>query len=219
MFAVMHMGMMRADCIFTGWAGSRSPIEAVFASANIRNSVFRNMDLAVEVVDISFGGLTVLSDVLLANVSLQHGQVVSTTMNDYHVLGLGTGLLGYDDMAYYADFDAHYDVSVTNTPSSQRGMFGAEWHVEHSALIDCIPEAVSEAISARTLAPTPARADTIGTGLSVCVLGMPKINITEDHVLPPELYPKPVVGKVGRMLKKDDAWFKQMQQVCLLASL
>ena len=209
--------MMRADCIFTDWAGSRSPIQALFTSANIRNSVFRNMDLTVEIVDISFGGFTVLNGVLLANVSLQHGQVVSTTMNDYEMMGSSPDSLELVGMTYYADFDADYDVLVTNAPSHQRSMFGAGWYVEHSAMTDCIPEAVHEAMSARTTVPIPAHR--IGEGVSVCVLDMPNINITEEHVLPLEPYPKSVVRTVGSMLKQDDAWFKQMQQVRLLASV
>ena len=207
---------MCADCIFTDWAGSTSPIRAGPASANVRNSVFRNMHLAVEIVDISFGGLTMLDDVMLANVSLEHGQVVSTTMNDYEALRVPSSL-AYLGMMYYADFDAEYDVLVTNAPSHQRGMFGAEWYVEHSAMIDCIPETVQEAISALATAPIPAQTNV--ADVPDCVLGMPKINITEDHVLPLELYPKSVVRKVGTMLKEDDAWFKQMQQVCLVGSM
>ena len=65
---------MGADCIFTDWAGVLSPITLKFQSvATIRNSVFRNMHLNYEIVDVSFAGIVNFRNVLLANVTLERG--------------------------------------------------------------------------------------------------------------------------------------------------
>lgn len=103
---------MCADCIFTDWAGTSSPITlSGQSSTHLRNTTFQNMRLAVELADVSGGSAARFSNVSLTNVTLERGAVVSTTNNDYT-----TG----DDcyLVYYADDDAAYDVAATPAPMS-----------------------------------------------------------------------------------------------------
>ena len=121
-----------ADCIFTDWAGNASPLGLFYSSiANVVDTVFRNMWLHVELADVSFGGVAHFENATLANVSLSHGKIVSTSNNDY------TEAVGFM-MEYYAEDDADFDVEFTPVPLNQRGMFGEEFRVGNQTMSDCV---------------------------------------------------------------------------------
>lgn len=123
---------MHADCIFTDWTGLGSPLSIHFQSvANVENTLFRSMRLSVEVVDVSYQGAVRLANARFADVTLQHGRVVSTTANDYQQAD-GHFLL------YYADDDAAYDVPLTPVPPQQRSPHGEEFWVEEAVMSDCL---------------------------------------------------------------------------------
>ena len=119
---------MGADCIFTDWAGAGSPV-GVFAGslANVVDTAFRNVWLAVELVDVSDHGIVRLQNVSLTNVTLTRGNVVTTTGNNY-----------FDDIRYYASDDENYDVELTPVAVGQRGMFGEEFVIEEQFMSDCV---------------------------------------------------------------------------------
>ena len=123
---------MHADCIFTDWAGFNSPLTIKFQSVvSVRNTTFRNMNLHVEIADVSFEGIVHFVDVRFANVTLQHGAVVSTTLNDYHQA------IGFY-VTYYADDDADYDVLVSKVPAGDRGVFQEDFVVANDTMSDCL---------------------------------------------------------------------------------
>eukprot|EP00892_Ulva_mutabilis_P004140 jgi/Ulvmu1/2098/UM125_0001.1 len=120
------------DCIFTDWAGSTSIITLKFQSiCNVRNTVFRNMHLQVEIADVSFAGIVRFENVSLANVTLEHGAVVSTTLNDY-----GPAVGSY--LTYYAEDDEDFDVEIQPVPPSERGVFGEEFVIVEQTMSDCV---------------------------------------------------------------------------------
>lgn len=99
--------------------------------ANIRNTLFRNMLLAVELVDVSNSGTARFENVLLSNVTLRRGAVVSTTFNDYQpVFGYYT--------RYYAADDENYDVEVVPVPMDERDAFGEDFRIDYDIISDCI---------------------------------------------------------------------------------
>ena len=95
------------------------------------NSVFRNMWLAVEIADVSYGSTARFQNVLFANVTLDRGRVVSTTTNDYDYSS-------FDGLEYYATDDAAYDVDVAKVPPEERGVWGADYVIEDDLLSDCM---------------------------------------------------------------------------------
>lgn len=134
--------------MFTDWEGYQSPIAAVYHSVvTVRNTVFRNMRLPVEIADVSFDGTVRFDNVSLANVALQHGAVVSTSLNDYRAVGGGLdggncpdAGAGMHTVRYYADDDdgPAYDVALTAVAPGEGGAFGAESVIVHAAMSDCI---------------------------------------------------------------------------------
>ena len=119
-----------AECIFTDWSGRGSPLKSTLLSVtHIRNSVFRRMHLGVELVDVSEGGIVRFSGVSLANVTLVHGAVVSTTTNDYSF---------HDDVFYLASDDEEYDVVLVPVPPSAKGTFGEDFVIENETMSDCL---------------------------------------------------------------------------------
>ena len=123
---------MHADCIFTDWTGFGSPISVRFQSiANIERTTFRNVDLAVEIADVSGEGAVRFADARFANVTLQHGKVVSTTANDYQQAQ------GYC-LLYYAEDDAAYDVDLEPVPPEERGPLGEEFRIAEAVMSDCV---------------------------------------------------------------------------------
>eukprot|EP00892_Ulva_mutabilis_P004162 jgi/Ulvmu1/2117/UM127_0002.1 len=145
------------DCIFTDWAGFTSPITLKFQSiCNVRNTVFRNMHLAVEIADVSFGGTVRFENVLLANVTLARGAVVSTTLNDYQQA------VGFY-LTYYAEDDEDFDVEIQPVPPSERGVFGEEFVIVEQTMSDClyVSAAVGTVLPACPQSSLKARNDTI----------------------------------------------------------
>ena len=123
---------MRADSVFTDWGGFQAPLSIGYAGlANIQNSVFRNMHLFSEIVDVSFGGAVRFENVSLANVTLEHNAVVSTSGNDYNTNAPCS--LVYDA---YDDFG--YDVQVAAVPEGRRGEFGEEYRIVEDVMSDCL---------------------------------------------------------------------------------
>eukprot|EP00892_Ulva_mutabilis_P010359 jgi/Ulvmu1/7696/UM038_0128.1 len=120
------------DSVLSDWSGFLSPVRVTAGSvANVRNTVFRNMHLAVEIADVSFIGAVRFENASFANVTLQHGAVVSTTVNDYKEVAPDYGL------HYYAEDDAAYDVDVRPLAPGEAGVFGAEFGVDKDVLGDC----------------------------------------------------------------------------------
>lgn len=127
-----HYLSPHADCIFTDWTGLGSPLSIHYQSvANIENTVFRNMRLAVEVADVSYAGAVRLANARFANVTLLYDRVVSTTANDYQQAE-GHFLL------YYADDDAAYDVPLAPVPELQRSAHGESYMVQDAVMSDCV---------------------------------------------------------------------------------
>lgn len=125
-------GMWHAECIFTDWDGSESPLVCNHESVmHVRNSVFRNMNLNVEVVDVSRAGIVRFEGVLLTNVTLEHGAVVSTTANDYTT---------FAPVFYTASDDEgeDYDVAVVSVSLGERSVFGEEFAVDSATMSDCL---------------------------------------------------------------------------------
>eukprot|EP00892_Ulva_mutabilis_P000954 jgi/Ulvmu1/1085/UM106_0001.1 len=120
------------ECVFTDWAGFHSPFTVKFQShGNIRNSVFRNMHLEVEIADVSFEGIVRFENVSLANVTLNRGAVVSTTLNDYQQP------VGFY-LTYYAEDDEDFDVEIQPVPPSERGVFGEEFVIVEQTMSNCL---------------------------------------------------------------------------------
>ena len=123
---------VHADCIFTDWAGFHSPLTIKFQSVmSVRNTIFRNMNLHVEIADVSFEGIVHFEDVRFANVTLEHGAVVSTTLNDYQQA------IGFY-VNYYADDDAEFDVQVSPVLPSEQGVFAEDFVVVNDTMSDCV---------------------------------------------------------------------------------
>ena len=125
------MPRTHADGIFTDWGGVHAPLSIIGALANLQNTMFRNMHLHSEVVDVSFGGGVRFDNVSLANVALEHGAVVSTSANDY------TPSLPCDFL-YDAFDDLGYDVHVMAVPEEQQGVFGEEFRILEGVMSDCL---------------------------------------------------------------------------------
>eukprot|EP00892_Ulva_mutabilis_P006269 jgi/Ulvmu1/4013/UM188_0003.1 len=125
-----QVAMYVDDCIFSDWSGSEPPLASIKTVTRVRNSIFRNMHLHVELVDVSFGGIVRLENVALANVSLVHGAVVSTTANDY-LDGLGI-------VIYTPSDDEDYDVELTLVQPSQRSPLGKDFMIENATMSDCM---------------------------------------------------------------------------------
>ena len=89
------------------------------------------MWLHVELADVSFGGLVHFENAELANVSLSHGKIVSTSENDVIEQS-------YDTPFYYAEDDAEYDVDFVPVPIADRGIFGEEFRIGDQIMSDCL---------------------------------------------------------------------------------
>eukprot|EP00892_Ulva_mutabilis_P000987 jgi/Ulvmu1/1088/UM106_0004.1 len=120
------------DCVFTDWVGFRSPFVIKYQSViHIHNTVLRNFNLVNEIADVSFDGIVHFSNVSLANVTLQRGAVVSTTLNDYE------RAIGYS-LTYYADDDDAYDVPIKPVPAGEASMWGEEFVIADASMGDCV---------------------------------------------------------------------------------
>ena len=123
---------MHADCIFTDWTGFRSPLMIQWRSVfHVRDTVFFNISLDVEVADVSFEGIVHFENVSFSHVALAHGNVVSTTLNDYQ-LAIGFAV------TYYSDDDANYDVPLEPVRPGQHGLFGEEFVIPNATMSDCL---------------------------------------------------------------------------------
>lgn len=156
-----------AGCVFTGWAGFRSPITLHYLGmATIRNSVFSNMHLQAEIVDVSFAGMIDFQSVSLVNISLEHGLIVSTTLNDYQPAS-GHSQHGTVDSEeyfnYYAEDDANYDMPVSDTLTADESVFGEQLMVLSSVMTDCVYLLRHSLLRAELLpaCPDPSRAGRI----------------------------------------------------------
>ena len=99
------------------------------SSANVVDTVFRSMRLDAELADVSSGGHLRFEDVKLANVSLNHGKVVSTSF--------------YDDERQYARQEhiaegEDYDVVYTPVPVAERSMFGEDFLITDQIMSNCV---------------------------------------------------------------------------------
>ena len=101
------------------------------AIANVEDTVFRNMRLNVELVDVSKGGTVRFQNVQLADVSLHQGKIVSTSVNDYE---------NNQDFGFFytAADDAEYDVEYMPVPMEERGMFNEDFIINNQLISDCM---------------------------------------------------------------------------------
>ena len=126
-------GCTHADSVFTDWSGFWSPVVLRGSSvANVRDTVFRNAQLPVEIVDVSFAGSVHFQNVSFAGVTLKRGSVVSSTSNDYE-----TPFSGYE-LHYLAEDDEAYDVLVSPLPPEEAGLFGADYIIYDDVMSDCL---------------------------------------------------------------------------------
>ena len=93
------------------------------------DTVFRNMRLDVELVDVSNGGVVRFEDVKLANVSLNHGMIMSTSWTDY---------VSDAEWQHTAADDADFDVEYRPVPVTERSMFGEEFLIADQIMSDCL---------------------------------------------------------------------------------
>ena len=98
---------------------------------HIRDTVLRNFDITSEIADVSLEGIVHFQNVSLANVSLQHGNVVGTTLNDYHFA------IGYY-LTYYAEEDYDFDVELEMVAPDERSMWGEEFRIVNETMSDCV---------------------------------------------------------------------------------
>lgn len=124
--------MFHADSRFLGFKGSLPPLLISGESfARFHNCTFEDIDLRVEVFDVSLGGMLRLEECYFHNVSLARGKLVSTTLND--VLACDWPL--QKDFFYLPDDDVLYDIpwDLVDTGNAQGGYF-----VENETLSDCL---------------------------------------------------------------------------------
>ena len=124
--------LLCADCIFTDWAGFRSPFVMKYQSVfHIRDTILRNFDITSEIADVSLEGIVHFQNVSLANVSLEQGAVVSTTLNDYQFA------IGYY-LTYYAEDDYGFDVELEEVSPDEQSMWGEEFRIVNETMSDCV---------------------------------------------------------------------------------
>ena len=99
--------------------------------AKVRNSVFLDMHLVVEVADVTRGSSVRFENVSFANVTLERGAVVGTSLNDDEV-GDDCGLF------YEAEDDEAYDVEAEAVPVGERGIFREEFRIRDDTMSDCL---------------------------------------------------------------------------------
>ena len=119
-------------------------------TVSIRDTLFRNIDLRAEVVDVSFGGTATFDDVLFANVTLHTGRVVSTSDNDYQPMEFITRFQASSDAAYseafqacasvryYAEDDAEYEIHAEPIHADDRHYGSADFIVRSAVMSDCL---------------------------------------------------------------------------------
>ena len=93
------------------------------------DTVFRSMRLDVELADVSSGGIVRFENAKLANVSLNHGKIVSTSWNDQdsEYGWLENSVDGED-----------FDVEYIPVPVAERSMFGEEFLIADQIMRDCL---------------------------------------------------------------------------------
>lgn len=84
----------------------------------------------------SWGGAVRFTGVEFANVTLEHGAVVSTSDNDFHDAAQQSVIFDPED-------DAGYDVEVDQVAPQDAGMFGSEFRIEDAVMSDCLYMAVA----------------------------------------------------------------------------
>ena len=99
--------------------------------ANVVDTVFRSMRLNVELADVSFGVIVRFEDVKLANVSLNHNKIVSTSLDEYDYYG-------DDEWQDTAVDDKEHDVEFAPVPVAERSMFGEEFQIADEIMSDCL---------------------------------------------------------------------------------
>eukprot|EP00892_Ulva_mutabilis_P004444 jgi/Ulvmu1/2371/UM130_0002.1 len=126
--------LLMHECIMTDWSGGASPLGLFYSGmATLVDTVFRNMRLSTEIVDVTGGGTVRLVGVGLANVTLTRGRVVSTSNNDYYVPNDFI-----EGLQYYAEDDAEYDVDAAPVPLDERDEFGSEFVIADQTMSDCV---------------------------------------------------------------------------------
>lgn len=124
---------MHADCIVTDWAGDVAPLLITSLGVGVvRNTTFRNMQLSVEIADVSQAGAVHFEGVGLANVTLAKGAIVGTTSSDYDISFLD------NQITYYAEDDADFDVTPQPVPPASRGVFAEDFVLVNETMSDCI---------------------------------------------------------------------------------
>lgn len=123
-----------SDCEFVGFKGDNPPLLVSSDSyAAVRNCTFRDMDLSVELFDVSFGGGVHLEDCTFQNIQLRRTppKYVSTSLNDEFRCDDP-----YDDFfKYQADDDDYYDITpqLVNPDDASAGLY-----IDSATMSDCL---------------------------------------------------------------------------------
>ena len=126
-----------AGCVFVDCVGYRPVLEAKYNSlVAIRNTVFANMSIAgqAQIVDVSFVGTALFSNVSLANVGVSRDSVVGTLFNDYEAREACPG----EDWYYLPEDYDGYDVNITPVDRKNCSVFGEEIVIEDEVMSDCM---------------------------------------------------------------------------------
>lgn len=126
---------LTADCEFLGFEGDNPLLLITQDSyATLRNCIFRDLDLTVEVFDLSFGGRLWLEECTFQNVLLrrQPPKLVATSLNDE----IPCAVPNEDTFKYHSDDDYEYDI-VDGDVFEATGA-GVDFFVSSSTLSDCL---------------------------------------------------------------------------------
>lgn len=125
---------MNADCEFSGFRGDNPPLLIASDShAAFHSCTFNDLDLSVEIFDVSYGGAVHFQDCEFHNLELRRipPKFVSTTLND----DLACGIPNTDLFRYHPEDDDYYDVDPEyidpNDPS--KGLY-----LDNATMSDCM---------------------------------------------------------------------------------
>lgn len=202
------------------------------ATARISNTLFRNMNLAVELVDVTGGGTVTFEATTLANVVLHNNKVVSTSLNDFDPVW------SFDctdtDWEYNPDMDDAYDVRWQPVARDAGGVYGAEFFIANSTMSDCLFLLTADGLVLPGCPPESAEArrpmfsdcmskqsnpkfDDFFKHSSYYSIGLDRPRgSTREKPCDKRARPGNVTSPcAAKMLASDDPWFFQIQQVWL----
>lgn len=128
--------MILVDSIFTDWSGMQSPLALISRStAVVRDSIFRNVNLAVELADVSGGSSVRFQNTTLVDVELRRDAIVGTSSNDNKAQSPCLLVYGED---YYQEDEEDFDVHACYVPPEERGPAGGQYVIREGLMSDCL---------------------------------------------------------------------------------